>query len=117
VSLAFVSNEEIIQEARRRLDQETWYYLVGGSESETTLRRNRLAFDRIAFRTRVLVDVSHIDPSTTHILLRLGPPQGREVDAGAQQTGKVYRIGRLGNRSPARSCSSPSAKIPSWRPN
>ncbi len=61
----FVSNEEIIQEARRRLDQGSWDYLVGGSESETTLRRNRLAFDRIAFRPRILVDVSQIDPSTT----------------------------------------------------
>jgi isopentenyl diphosphate isomerase/L-lactate dehydrogenase-like FMN-dependent dehydrogenase len=65
VSREFVSNEEIIQEARRRVDQGAWDYLVGGSESETTLRRNRLAFDRIAFRPRILVDVSHIDPSTT----------------------------------------------------
>jgi isopentenyl diphosphate isomerase/L-lactate dehydrogenase-like FMN-dependent dehydrogenase len=67
VSLAFVSNAEIIQEARRRIDQGTWDYLVGGSESETTLRRNRLAFDRIAFRPRILVDVSAIDPSTTFL--------------------------------------------------
>lgn len=65
VSREFVSNEEIIQEARRRVDQGAWDYLVGGSESETTLRRNRLAFDRIAFRPRILVDVSHVDPSTT----------------------------------------------------
>jgi isopentenyl diphosphate isomerase/L-lactate dehydrogenase-like FMN-dependent dehydrogenase len=57
VSLDFVSNEEIIQEARRRVNQGAWDYLVGGSESETTLRRNRLAFDRIAFRPRILVDV------------------------------------------------------------
>jgi glycolate oxidase len=65
VSRDFVSNEEIIQEARRRVSQGVWDYLVGGSESETTLRRNRHAFDRIAFRPRILVDVSHIDPSTT----------------------------------------------------
>lgn len=65
MSLDFVSNEEIIQEARRRIPQGAWDYLVGGSESETTLRRNRLAFDRIAFRPRILVDVSCIDPSTT----------------------------------------------------
>ena len=63
--LDVVSNEEIIQEARRRLPQGPWDYLVGGSESETTLRRNRQAFDRIAFRPRILVDVSEIDPSTT----------------------------------------------------
>jgi glycolate oxidase len=64
VSIDFVTNEEIIQEARRRCAQGAWDYLVGGSESETTLRRNRQAFDKIAFRPRVLVDVSHVDTST-----------------------------------------------------
>jgi len=67
VTLDFVSNEEIIREARKRLNQGAWDYLVGGSESETTLRRNRRAFDRIAFRPRILVDVSSIDPSTTFL--------------------------------------------------
>lgn len=67
MSLDFVSNEEIVQAARRRLSQGPWDYLVGGSASETTLRRNRHAFDRIAFRPRILVDVSHIDPSTTFL--------------------------------------------------
>src|SRR2546423_15062644 len=67
MSLDIVSNEEIIQEARRRLTQGGWDYLVGGSESETTLRRNRHAFDRIAFRPRILVDVSKIDPWTTFL--------------------------------------------------
>src|SRR5919109_4132235 len=74
VSLDFVSNEEIIQEARRRVNQGAWDYLVGGSESETTLRRNRLAFDRIAFRPRILVDVSHTDPSTTFLGQKLRIP-------------------------------------------
>jgi glycolate oxidase len=60
----FVTNEEIIQEARRRCAQGAWDYLVGGSESETTLRRNRQAFDKIAFRPRVLVDVTEVDTST-----------------------------------------------------
>lgn len=70
----FVSNEELIQEARRRVDQGAWDYLVGGAESETTLRRNRLAFDRIAFRPRILVDVSHIDTSTTFLGQKLRIP-------------------------------------------
>jgi glycolate oxidase len=47
---------------------------VGGSESETTLRRNRLAFDRIALRPRILVDVSHVDPSTTFMGQKLRIP-------------------------------------------
>jgi glycolate oxidase len=67
VTAGFVTNEEIIQAARRNLAQGPWDYLVGGSESETTMRRNRLAFDRLAFRPRVLVDVSGTDPSTTFL--------------------------------------------------
>ncbi|HEX8969149.1 MAG TPA: alpha-hydroxy acid oxidase [Chloroflexota bacterium] len=70
----FVSNEEIIQEARRRVAQGAWDYLVGGAESETTLRRNRRAFDRVAFRPRILVDVSHVDPSTTFLGQKLRIP-------------------------------------------
>jgi glycolate oxidase len=70
----YVTNEEIIQMARRRLSQGVWDYLVGGSESETTLRRNRLAFDRVAFRPRILVDVSAVDPSTTFLGHKLRIP-------------------------------------------
>lgn len=54
---------EIVAAARQVLDQNLWGYLVGGTATETTLRRNRLALDRIAFRPRVLRDVSAIDPS------------------------------------------------------
>ena len=67
LSTQFVTNEEIIQAARRHLAQGPWDYLSGGTESETTMRRNRLAFDRIAFRPRVLVDVSKIDMSSTFL--------------------------------------------------
>src|SRR6476469_9607413 len=74
MTLDFVSNEEIIQEARRRLPQGPWDYLVGGAESETTLRRNRAAFDRIAFRPRILVDVANVDTSTTFLGHKLRIP-------------------------------------------
>jgi glycolate oxidase len=74
LALDFVSNEELIREARRRLTQGAWDYLVGGSESETTLRRNRHAFDKIAFRPRVLVDVTNIDTSTTFLGHKLRIP-------------------------------------------
>ena len=46
----FVSNEEIVIAARKRLPQGAWDYLVGGSETETTMRRNRQGFDKLAFR-------------------------------------------------------------------
>ena len=65
MTMKYVSNEEIIRAARKNLSQGAWDYLIGGSESETTMRRNRLAFDRLAFRPRVLVDVSNIDTSNT----------------------------------------------------
>ena len=74
MALDFVSNEELIREARRRLPQGAWDYLVGGSESETTLRRNRLSFDKVAFRPRILVDVTNVDPSVTFLGQKLRIP-------------------------------------------
>ncbi len=59
----FLTLHEIIRAARLRLDQFAWDYLVGGTETETTLARNRQALDSVAFRPRVLVDVSAIDLS------------------------------------------------------
>jgi len=74
LALDYVSNEELIREARRRINQGAWDYLVGGSESETTLRRNRRAFDTIAFRPRILVDVTSVDTSTTFLGQKLRIP-------------------------------------------
>jgi glycolate oxidase len=54
---------EIVAKARQNLNQNDWDYIVGGAESETTLRRNRMALDAIAFRPRVLRDVSEVDAS------------------------------------------------------
>jgi glycolate oxidase len=54
---------EFIVKARRNLKQGEWDYVSGGAESETTLKRNRMALDAIALRPRVLRDVSKIDAS------------------------------------------------------
>ena len=54
---------EIVAKARQNLSQNDWDYIVGGAETETTLKRNRLAIDSIGLRPRVLRDVSRIDPS------------------------------------------------------
>ncbi len=61
----FVSLQEIVVAARRRLPQHLWDHLSGGSDSETTLLRNRQALDSLALRQRVLVDVRNIDLTTT----------------------------------------------------
>src|ERR1700752_4631129 len=59
----FQALHEIVAKARQNLNQNDWDYIVGGTETATTLRRNRLAIDQLAFRPRVLRDVSKIDAS------------------------------------------------------
>ena len=65
---------EIVAKARQNLNQNDWDYIVGGVESETTLRRNRMALDTIAFRPRVLRDVSKVDASVTQLGRKLRLP-------------------------------------------
>jgi len=61
----FVCNQEMVVQARRNLTQDAWDYLMGGAESEMTMRRNRYALDAYAFIPRVLRDMSDVDPSST----------------------------------------------------
>jgi len=57
----FLTLHELVKAARARLPSNIWDYLIGGADTETTLRRNRLAIDSVALRPRVLRDVSKID--------------------------------------------------------
>ena len=66
--------QEIALAARRNLSQTLWDTLCGGSDSETTLRRNRLALDSIALRQRVLINVADIDTATTLLGQKLSLP-------------------------------------------
>jgi isopentenyl diphosphate isomerase/L-lactate dehydrogenase-like FMN-dependent dehydrogenase len=59
----FQNLHEFIRKARGRLNQNAWDYIVGAAETETTMRRNRMSLDEIAFRPRVLRDVAKVDPS------------------------------------------------------
>jgi glycolate oxidase len=52
---------EFVAPARRNLSSGSWDYLMGGAETETTLQRNRLAIDALAFRPRVLRNVEAVD--------------------------------------------------------
>jgi glycolate oxidase len=61
----FLSLQEIVAAARRNMSVDFWNHLVGGADSETTLKRNRQALDSLALRQRVLVDVRKIDIATT----------------------------------------------------
>lgn len=65
---------EIVEAARANLPAVVWDYGCGGADSETTLRRNRSAFDHIAFRPRVLRPVSDRDTATTFLGIPLALP-------------------------------------------
>lgn len=54
---------ELVKAARINLDATNWDYLVGGAETETTLRRNRYAIDKLALLPKILNDVSSVDTS------------------------------------------------------
>jgi glycolate oxidase len=70
----YVTLPEIRRAAQARLQREVWNFGAGGSETETTMRRNRRGLDRLAIRQNVLVDVRKIDLATTVLGQRLSWP-------------------------------------------
>ncbi|MBU2531735.1 MAG: alpha-hydroxy-acid oxidizing protein, partial [Alphaproteobacteria bacterium] len=98
----FETLHEFIKEARMRTHPDAWDYLTGGTESETTLRRNRASIDRIALRPRILRDVSKIDTTATflgkkvRLPVMLGPVGGLQSfheDAGMEVARGAGRFG------------------------
>src|ERR1700733_2965714 len=59
----FQNLHEFVRRARANLNQNCWDYIVGAAGAETTMRRNRMALDEIAFRPRVLRNVAQVDAS------------------------------------------------------
>ncbi len=98
----FLTLHELVKKARQKLNHDNWDYIVGGAETETTVKRNRLALDSIAFRPRVLRDVSHIDASTKFLgrALRLpvvlAPVGGLELFAPVAGGGAVKAAEEFG---------------------
>ncbi|KAJ3251420.1 hypothetical protein HDU77_005928 [Chytriomyces hyalinus] len=93
--------------ARQTMKPEAWAYYSSGAEDEITLRENHAAFHRIALKPRVLVNVSHIDTSTTFLkqtrvslpvyitacaLGKLGHPDGETVLTRAAGTRNVVQM-------------------------
>jgi isopentenyl diphosphate isomerase/L-lactate dehydrogenase-like FMN-dependent dehydrogenase len=70
----FQNLHEFIRKARANLNQNAWDYIVGAAETETTMRRNRMALDEIAFRPRVLRNVAKVDASVELFGRRLRLP-------------------------------------------
>ena len=74
VDETFQTLHEIVRAAKINLPLGEWDSLVGGAETETTLKRNRRALDSLAFRPRVLRDVSGVDASATFLGRKLRLP-------------------------------------------
>jgi glycolate oxidase len=70
----FQNLHEIVLAARAKLDRNYWDYLIGGAETETTVRRNRLAIDSLAFRPRILRNVNETDTSATFLKRKFTMP-------------------------------------------
>ena len=100
----FLLLHEIVKAAKSNLSREIWDYLIGGAETETTLKRNRQAIDSLAFRPRVLCDVSQVDCSTTLLgerlripvfLAPIGSLQDLEPGGGATAARAAARFGTV----------------------
>src|SRR4051812_41060348 len=70
----FRTLQEMLLVAHERVSPELWDFINGATESESTARRNRGALDQLAFRPRVLCDVSAVDPSTSFLEQKLSIP-------------------------------------------
>ena len=85
----FRTLHEMVKAARAHLSDEHWDYLMGGADTETSLKRNRMALDCLAFRPRVLNDVSEIDLSTTF----LGAPLRMPIALAPLGSNEVFEPG------------------------
>jgi isopentenyl diphosphate isomerase/L-lactate dehydrogenase-like FMN-dependent dehydrogenase len=62
-----LTTTELLALAKRNLRPESWDFIVGGAETDTTTLRNRHALDSIALRPRVLRNVEAASPATTFL--------------------------------------------------
>lgn len=108
------SVEDLRRIAKRRLPGGVFDYIDGGAEDERTLARNTAAYARVELRPRILVDVSHVDSSTTVLgrpvpvplilaptgFTRIADPQGElAVARAAARAHLPYTLSTLSTRS------------------
>ena len=70
----FPTLQDLVWTARENLPEAVWEFVTFGSETETTLRRNRQSIDSLAFLPRIMRDVSDVDPTTTLLGIKLRMP-------------------------------------------
>src|SRR5580698_11484548 len=98
----FQNLHEFVRKARSNLNQNAWDYIVGAAETETTMRRNRMALDEIAFRPRVLNDVSKVDATVERfgrkmrLPVMLAPVGALEIFDPAGAAAVVRGVGKFG---------------------
>ncbi len=81
---------DFARNARNRLSDEAWDYLVSGADDEVSYRENEFSFSRVWFRPRVLIDMSGgVDTSVS--LFGLVSPLPVYVSATAM--GRLYHPG------------------------
>ena len=95
---------EFYEPARKALSKETWDYLMGAADTETTFERNRQAIDSVAFRPRVLRNVAKVSTRTTFlghdlrlpvILAPIGSLQDFCAPGGTEPTKAAAEFGAL----------------------
>src|SRR5271156_5059380 len=98
----FQNLHEFVRKARANLNQNAWDYIVGAAETETTMRRNRMALDEIAFRPRVLRNVARVDASAEafgrklRLPVMLAPVGALETFDPGSAAAVVRGVGRFG---------------------
>src|SRR5689334_25286027 len=66
--------QDFEEAARKKLPPTTYDFMAGGAADEITIRWNREAYDRLALRPRVLVDVTQVDTRVRLLGLDLPHP-------------------------------------------
>ncbi|MGF7160843.1 glycolate oxidase [Rhodoligotrophos appendicifer] len=70
----FPTLQDIVWAAREKLPRSVWDFVTFGTETETSLRRNRRSLDSLAFVPRVMRDVSEVQPDTCLLGINLRIP-------------------------------------------
>ena len=91
ITTQFSALQEFVAQAQATLPTNSWNYLIGGTETETAVRRNRHAIESIGLMPRVLNDVSDVSArcelfgKPSRLPVMLAPVGGLEAfdEAGA----------------------------------
>ena len=100
----FKTLHQIVLAAQKNLDEKSWDYLIGGADTETTVKRNRQGLDSLAFRPRVLNNVLGLDISGSlfgqklripAVLAPIGSLQDLHSDGGAAPAKAAGEFGTM----------------------